>query len=710
MNRFTASCGISVYRDDLFGPEFASSYFICEPAYNLVHRSVLYPKGTTFFSRRAPDEQESEFLASTDHWFRPVQTRTGPDGAVWVVDMYRLVIEHPDYIPEKWHGELDFPAGRGKGRIYRVLPVAVAPRRWEPLSDLSTAELAEALDHPNGPRRDMIQQLLVHRQDLQAIEPLRRLVQEASRPQTRLSALCTLDGLGAIDVATLRRALEDSHPAVRRHAIRLAEKRINDDPELPAALLRLLDDEDAQVRMQLAYTLGEWRDRGAGDALAKIAMQDADDPLMIAAVMSSATHYPEEMLRHLLSDRSPSGAQVTLIENLLRLVLEAEQSDALALGLQRIATPRDGQYETWQFTLLASLMDAIEYRAQTWRDLHEEAAPGLRRAIEATAGVLQQARQDAVDSSVDPVRRVQAMRLIGRAVEGEDEDQEAHCLAELLVPQTPVAVQDSVVEAMARLAPADLPDILLPDWPQLGPDIRPRIINILLSQESWALRLLEYVEAGDVSANELGVANRSRLILHNSAEVRSLAARLFRPSTPADRLRVIESFRAKLQMPADVNRGRVVFRKHCTTCHRLEEEGTDIGSDLLALTDRSAETLLVSILDPDRAVEPRFVEYSVVTERGRVFSGIVATETGNSITLIDAQGVKHNLVRTDVAELVSTGKSLMPVGVEELIGDPNDLLDVIAYVRSVEPDPASKRPVLEHQKVVPEQVKAGGMP
>ncbi len=435
---------------------------------------------------------------------------------------------------------------------------------------------------------------------------------------------------------------------------------------------------------------------------------DADDPLMIAAVMSSATHYPEEMLRRLLGDRSPSGAQVALIENLLRLVLEAEQSDAMALGLQCIATPRRGRYDTWQYTLLASLMDAIEYRAQTWHDVHEEAGPNLRRAMEATAGLVRQARQDAVDSSVDPARRVQAMRLIGRSKEGADED--AHRLAGLLVPQTPVAVQNSVVEAMARLAPADLPDILLRDWSQQGPDIRPRIVDILLDQEPWALRLLAYVETGDVAPNELGVAHRSRLILHNSAEVRRLAARLFRPSTPADRLRVIEGFRDKLHMPADVNRGRVVFRKHCATCHRLEEEGTDIGSDLLALTDRSAENLLVSILDPDRAVEPRFVEYSAVTQRGRIFSGIVATETGNSITLIDAQGAKHNLVRSDVVELVSTGKSLMPVGVEELIGDPNDLLNVIAYVRSVEPDPAGKRPVLEHQKAVPEQVDSKGHP
>ncbi len=128
MNRFTAACGLEVYRDDLFGPEFANSYFVCEPAYNLVHHSVLHRKGTTFFSRRAPEELTSEFLASSDPWFRPVQVRTGPDGALWVVDMYRLVIEHPDYIPARWHDQLDFAAGRGMGRIYRVFPADARPR------------------------------------------------------------------------------------------------------------------------------------------------------------------------------------------------------------------------------------------------------------------------------------------------------------------------------------------------------------------------------------------------------------------------------------------------------------------------------------------------------------------------------------------------------------------------------------------------------
>ena len=208
LNRFTAACGLEVYRDDLFGPEFANSYFVCEPAYNLVHHSVLHRKGTTFFSRRAPEELTSEFLASSDPWCRPVQVRTGPDGALWVVDMYRLVIEHPDYIPARWHDQLDFAAGRGMGRIYRVFPADARPRTVTSLRELSTAELVRALDDPNGPKRDLIQQLLLQRQDAQAIPLLRQLVTDNANPKTRLSALCTLDGLNAVDASLLVQATQ----------------------------------------------------------------------------------------------------------------------------------------------------------------------------------------------------------------------------------------------------------------------------------------------------------------------------------------------------------------------------------------------------------------------------------------------------------------------------------------------------------------------
>jgi putative membrane-bound dehydrogenase-like protein len=112
LNHFTSACGTMIYRDELLGPEFAGNVFVCEPVHNLVHRQIVRPQGATFTSRRAPGEEAAEFLASADNWSRFTAARTGPDGALYIVDMYRLTIEHPKWIPEAW---LKILGGVGRG-------------------------------------------------------------------------------------------------------------------------------------------------------------------------------------------------------------------------------------------------------------------------------------------------------------------------------------------------------------------------------------------------------------------------------------------------------------------------------------------------------------------------------------------------------------------------------------------------------------------
>src|SRR5947199_3399227 len=139
-----------IYRDELLGKEFYGNAFMCEPVHNLVHRLVLSEKGVTFSGSRAKGEEKSEFLSSTDNWFRPVKVRTGPDGALWVVDMYRFVIEHPRWISPERLARLDVRAGADKGRIYRVYFEKDPPRPVPDLDRLATPDLARALDTPNG--------------------------------------------------------------------------------------------------------------------------------------------------------------------------------------------------------------------------------------------------------------------------------------------------------------------------------------------------------------------------------------------------------------------------------------------------------------------------------------------------------------------------------------------------------------------------------
>jgi putative heme-binding domain-containing protein len=301
-------------------------------------------------------------------------------------------------------------------------------------------------------------------------------------------------------------------------------------------------------------------------------------------------------------------------------------------------------------------------------------------AIQETEGLFDAARRDAADPSCELDRRVQAVRLVGRGWQPHDGD--VLRLAEQLIAATPQQVQRQVVDVLGNLRPADLPRLLLEGWSQHSPEIRPQILDVLLRQQDWTLALLDQIEQGDVAANEIGAVNRSRLILHSSSAVRSRAAEVLQVATPAPRQAVLERYRKRIDQPADATHGREVFRKHCAQCHQLEGEGTVIGPDLLALTDRSADALLVAVLDPNLAVEPRYVEYSAITQAGRIYSGIIASERGNSVTILDAQGESHALLRGELDELISTGKSLMPVGAEELMNQPQDLLDLIAYLRS----------------------------
>src|SRR5205807_7840259 len=129
---------------DLLGAEYRGDVFTCEPVNLVVTRLKLAPEGSTFSGRRAADEEKSEFLSSTDNWFRPVQVRTGPDGALWVVDMYRFVIEHPRWITPDRLAQLDIRAGADRGRIYRVYAKDRPPRKVPVVKNLKGQELAWA--------------------------------------------------------------------------------------------------------------------------------------------------------------------------------------------------------------------------------------------------------------------------------------------------------------------------------------------------------------------------------------------------------------------------------------------------------------------------------------------------------------------------------------------------------------------------------------
>src|SRR6185369_4397112 len=297
----TSACGVTIYDGTALPESYRGDSFTCEPAGNLVHHDILSPKGATFIARRP--FPTNEFLASPDNWFRPVNLANGPDGALYVCDMYRKTIEHPEYLPEATRKVTDFESGKDMGRIYRV--VADRPQGKKiatiDLAKATTDQLCADLESPNTWWRMTAQRLLLQRRDSKAVPRLEALCSTAKSAEARVQALHILDGLGALPEALVTRALQDQSPAVREHALQLSESLLPHSPGLTRAAIALADDPEPRVRFQCALSLGEATGDRVVAALASIAARDLDDKWARAAVLTSIAGREEAFLRQFIA-------------------------------------------------------------------------------------------------------------------------------------------------------------------------------------------------------------------------------------------------------------------------------------------------------------------------------------------------------------------------------------------------------------------------
>lgn len=662
-NRVTSACSPLIYRDRLLGPAYRGNAFTCEPVHNLVHRLVLEAEGLTFAGHRPERERDKEFLASTDPWFRPVQVRTGPDGALWVVDMYRFVIEHPRWISPEQLAKLNVRAGADKGRIYRVYPEGQPPRPVRRLDALPTRELAAALDSPNGTIRDNVQRLLVHRADAAAVGVLTDLARSSPSPECRAQALCTLDGLAVRAPSVLQAALGDPHLGVRREAVRLCEPWLGKDGGLALAVLALADDPEVRVRYQVALSLGEWTAPAAGRALGAIGSKDGDDPWVRAAVLSSAVPHAATILEVVLS--SADRGRSALVEPLIATLAATRDRRAIARALVAIGRAGEGGRDAggWKIGATAELLDTARDPA-----LHDD--PSVRSMFEAARALVR-------EPSARPRDLLSALRLLGRPRGGAEADRAM--VAARLEPTEPVEVQRAALRALTRFEDRTADAEVIARWSRLGPALRAAGLDALLARPASTEMLLDAIEARKVRPNEIDAAHRQRLLTIGPEPGRRRAARVLESVGIGSRQGVLRAYAAAGTKAGDPESGRQVFARVCANCHKLEGHGHDVGPDLAALTDTSPEALLTAILDPNRDLDARYATYSAALKDGRVVTGVVASETASAITLKRQEGQTDVVLRGDLEELVMSGLSLMPEGLENDL-KPADLADLIAYL------------------------------
>ena len=672
--RFTSACSGMIYNDELlFGRNSLTHAFTCEPFHNLVQHNVLFDEGVSFQARRPVGEGLTDFFASEDRWCRPVMVRTGPDGGLWVADMYRYMIEHPDWLPPEGKSELlpHYRLGDDRGRIYRVLPVAASLARTVSLEQVGTSQLVAALDSANDWQRDKAHQMLLWQGDRTAIPMLENAAIASRFPQTRLQALCVLDGLNALTDASIVAALQDAHPRVRENAIRLAER--HESPEVVGGACRLAQDLDAKVCLQLALSLGEWKSPLAARTLADLAVRFANEPFFLSAIMSSALPHSQEFVKALVAADAKTLAAFRI--PLLRQSIGA-QDDATIAALMRSVL------HSSEATRIESLDELLLALQRVGTDLHQLAnlnTGNLTAEVNQLDALLVEAKKTSMDTNRSAADRIAAAKVLCRPAKYRETGVEL--LSQWLQPQTDPQLQSQAIEAMAQSGIDKVPTALSAAWAQLSPELRGRALNAWLSREAWTSDLLDRLESNRIPVRSLDLTQRARLLQYPVKSLAQRAKSILDVAGQSSRKKIVEQYLAATKLPGEATKGQLVYVKSCANCHRRGSLGQDVGPNLATVIEHSHEKLLTNIFDPNADIQPGYQAYTVLLDSGEILSGLLFNETANSLTIKQASGVTRTVSRDEIERLQNSNVSFMPEGLELSLSQ-QDAADLLAFLHS----------------------------
>lgn len=693
---FTSAAGPTYYAGGAFPEPFDRVTFVTESVHNLVRADVVADAGATFAARRLYEGKE--FLASVDSWFRPVNTYAGPDGALYVVDYYRKVVEHPEWMDEAAIASGQLYDGNDRGRIYRIAAQDAPVADWLDAMDmgsLSDGALADLLGDKNRWRRTHAQRLLVDRQAMAVGPTLARMVREDHRPFARLHALWTLRGIGLLEADVLRAALSDRHPGVRAQAIRLAE--ILDEAKGAALfendLIAMADDPNPKVRFQLLLTLGDLATDRAADARDRLLARDLADPwVQMAALTAGASSDFDKIsqaarmfgdraegrsyLRRLTALAGVSGSPADIRE-IVRLALDApgggraEILQGLADGLgRRTATgPKEDGFPVDGERLLEAFYAAADPAMRQ----------GLLNLLRHAGSVdVDPARAMAIAASgaEPPARRIDMLVLM----EMGDPGAVVPALRDLAIRSGAEAgVQKAAVRVLGRAPGDDAGRFLLNVYARLAAGARDEALNALLRSESRMHLLLDAVEGGDISRSALGWNRRVRLMRDTKGAVKARARDLLRASD-ASRPDVMRAYEAALDLSGDAGRGQAVYFSVCARCHGAGAGSALFGPDLGTVRHWPSRALLEAILIPERSIADGYALWRMERRGDPPLTGILQADTPSSVTLVTEEGREEIVLRGAIETLRRLDESPMPPGLEEDI-DLQEMADLLAFLR-----------------------------
>lgn len=693
----TSACGITWYGGGAFPkPYDRDLLFVAEPVHNLVHVDKLKPQGASFVASRV--QEKKEFLASKDAWFRPVNFYVGPDGALYVVDYYRQIVEHPEWMSDEVNRSGALYHGTDKGRIYRIVPKNGLPMDWLGKLDLankSDEELVKLLEHKNAWWRRTAQQLLFERKTT-ATEALRRVALDSKVPEARVPALWLLDGLGHTREDVLTANLKHEVAGVRQVALRIAEAHLKKIPNLEKNLVAMADDGDEGVRFQLLCSLGFAQSPAAEQARLALLSRDLGDKWVQLAAISAAAGRELDLFQ-LATQRfghQPSDAKATFFAYLAATIANADQPAQLA-KLVNLTTAADTTGAWWRAAALSGLQRLWQHRPPSLPlaegpklallRLTESGPADLRRAAldllgttglpasPAVAQALDRASRVAADPAAETNRRADAVRLLALR------NPAAHqpTFERLLATPQPLPVRQAALTSLDACAGSG--SFVLKNWTVLPKEIQDRAVDVLLRSPQRAHQLLDAVAAKVVSPETIGWRRTVRLMNNDDVSVRNHARKVL-AADGLTRESVLSSYRPALQRKGDAANGEQIFARVCASCHRLNGQGVAFGPDLASIRNRDAGAILQEVIVPNHSIADKYEYWHLTLKNGQTAEGIIAAKTGTTLTLRQLGGQERVIARADVKSLEASKTSAMPDGLEKSISVV-EMADLLRYLK-----------------------------
>jgi len=644
-------------------------------------------------------------LASRDPWFRPVDLYEGPDGAIYVVDMYRAVIEHPEWVPAELKNRPDQRLGDAHGRIYRVTrpnkrtekgvaaKEVAAKEGAERLLDNRHASLKDWLLHPDAWYRRMASQTVLASaakgQKAEHIEMLEQIcINSNLRGEVIANACWLLVACDGLDESSVTAMLKSSNPELRSVAWSAMRQSIATwEPKWNQVAIETFDDAHASIEelrsaawfVAASSSKGftaESKELSSGvmeryATLASRALTRNNDPPHLWMAVTAA--WRDDAFPFLLQYQKAAGDaknDLGLIarESIARMALRSASQATLKIGVQEFS-------ENLAQELNANRNPASE---STSFAILEGFARSGKLAI-ATDSILEKTVQQFALSCDNAINQRSAVSILACS-----KSDSSKSLAFRLLSSTEGALLRA---AIATCSVHDAPEFaswLLERFPSALPEIRQEVFSAIRNNPQRLELMVEGLESGRLSTRNFDASQIQSLSGVRDSVVAVRLAKVLSGAINTNRQKVVDEYSKQLsstEVEPNKNNGKAIFAKNCSACHKLDGVGAFVGPDISDSREQSFEKLLISVLDPNRSIDANYFRYLVRTEEGVVVEGLLKDSNSQTITLQSQNGALTTLNRSEIEEFRSSGTSLMPEGIESQISVA-EMADLLWYVKN----------------------------